>query len=56
MRIGIPRQLFPLAGRSEAVQIDERDSVNDGVADLDHTAKSRQSLFVDLFVREKFRV
>ena len=51
-----PRQCFPLAGRSKAVEIDERDAAQHGVADLDDTAKSRQSFLIDLFVCEKFRV
>ena len=56
IRAGSRRQFFPLAGGSEAVEIDERDAVPHGMADLDHTAESRQSFFVYLFMREEFRV
>jgi hypothetical protein len=45
-----------VAGWSEAVEVDERNAVDHGVADLDHAAESGQSLFVDLFVGQKFRV
>ena len=33
-------QFFPLAGRSESIEIDERNAVDHGVANLDHTAES----------------
>src|ERR1017187_10521629 len=49
-------QFFPLAGGCEAVQVNERNTVNHGVADLDDAAESGQSLVVDLFVGQKFRV
>jgi len=49
-------QFFPLAGWSEAVEIDERNSVEHGVANLDDTAESGQSLLVDLFMRQEFRI
>jgi hypothetical protein len=49
-------QFFPLAGRGEAVEVDERNAVDHGVADLDDAAESGQSLLVDLFVGQKFRV
>src|ERR1035441_3343882 len=49
-------QFFPLAGGCEAVQVNERNTVDHGVADLDDAAESGQSLFIDLFVGQKFRV
>src|SRR5271169_1970431 len=49
-------QFLPLAGWGEAVEVDERNAVDHGVADLDDTAESGQSLLVNLFVGQKFRV
>src|SRR5271169_2449748 len=49
-------QFLPLAGWGEAVEVDERNAVDHGMADLDDTAESGQSLLVDLFVGQKFRV
>src|ERR1019366_4068221 len=48
-------QFFPLTGRSEAVEVHQRDAVDYGVADLDDAAEPGQSLLVDL-VGQKFRV
>jgi len=50
------RQFFPLAGRGKAVEVDERNAVDYGVANLDYTAESGQGFFIDLFVGQKFRV
>ena len=49
-------QFFPLAGWGEAVEVDQRNAVDHGVADLDDAAESGQSLLIDLFVGQKFRV
>ena len=49
-------QFFPLAGRGEAVEVDQRNAVDHGMADLDDAAESGQSLLVDLFVGQQFRV
>src|ERR1035441_6024083 len=50
------RQFFPLAGWSEAIKVDERNAVDHSVTDLDDAAESGQSLLIDLFVGQKFRV
>ena len=49
-------EFFPLAGWGEAVEVDERNAVDHGMADLDDAAESRQSLLIDLLVGQKFRV
>src|ERR1039457_5545109 len=48
-------EFFPLAGWGEAVEVDERNAVDHGMADLHHAAESGQSLLIDLFVRQQFR-
>jgi hypothetical protein len=45
-----------MAGRGEAVEVDQRNAVEHGVTDLHHAAESGQSLLIDLFVGEQFRV
>ena len=49
-------QFFPLAGWGKAVEVDQRNAVDHGVADLDDAAQSGQSLFIDLLVGQQFRV
>src|ERR1017187_5832861 len=49
-------EFFPLAGWGEAVEVDERNAVDHGMADLHHATESGQSLLIDLFVGQKFRV
>src|ERR1039457_4216731 len=49
-------EFFPLGGWGEGREVDERNAVDHGMADLDHAAESGQSLLVDLFVGQKFRV
>src|ERR1039457_4993777 len=49
-------EFFPLAGWGEAVEVDERNAVDHGMADLHHAAESGQSLLIDLFVGQQFRV
>jgi hypothetical protein len=43
-----------LAGRSEAVKVDQGNSINNGVADLDHSLQAGQGFLIDLFMGEKF--
>jgi hypothetical protein len=50
------KALLPLAGGRETVEVDQRDAMNYGVADLDHAAKPGQGSLIDLFVGQKFRI
>src|ERR1019366_5060518 len=49
-------QLFPLAGRGEAVEVHQRDAVDHGVADLDDPDQPAQSALVDLVLAQQFGV
>ncbi len=49
-------QFFPLAGRSEAVEVHQRDAVDHGVADLHHPDQAAQGSFVDLVLAQQFGV
>src|SRR5664280_2195549 len=49
-------QLFPLAGRGEAVKVHQRDAVDHGVADLHDSDQPAQSAFVDLVLAQQFGV
>src|ERR1039457_958571 len=47
-RRGIDREFFPLAGRSEAIEVEQGSAVHDGATDLDYAAEANQVLVVDL--------
>src|ERR1035438_5077093 len=49
-------EFFPLTRRCKAVEIDERNAVDHGVADLDYAAESGKSLLIDLFMCQQFRI
>src|SRR5664280_3406278 len=49
-------QLFPLAGRGEAVKVHQRDAVDHGVADLDDSDQAAQGPLVDLVLAQQFGV
>ena len=53
---GSGTQFRPLAGRSEAVEVEQGSAVDGGVADLDHAAESGEGLLVDLVASEQVRV
>jgi|SRR5580704_15462008 hypothetical protein len=48
--------MFPLAGRSKAVEVEQRCAIQNGVADLDHAAKANEILIVDFVVVEQVGV
>ena len=50
------RQLFPLTGGREAVEVHQRDAVQNGVADLDYADQSTQGAFVNLVPSQRLRV
>src|SRR5664280_2435647 len=49
-------QLFPLAGRGEAVKVHQRDAVDYGVADLHDADQAAQDALVDLVLTQQFGV
>ena len=49
-------QFFPLAGRGEAVEIHQRNAVDDDVADLDDSDEAAQGVLVDLVLAQQFGV
>ena len=49
-------QLFPLAGRGEAVEVHQRDAVDHGVADLHDPDQAAQGSLVDLVLAQQFGV
>src|ERR1022692_3478271 len=55
-RRGIDREFFPLAGWSEAIEVEQGSAVHDGATDLDHAAKANQVLVVDLIPAQQLGV
>ncbi len=49
-------QFFPLAGRGKAIEIHQRDAVDDGVADLHDSDQAAQGALVDLVLAQQFGV
>ena len=43
-----------MAGRGEAVKVDQRDPVYDRVADLDNSCKATEGVLVDLVPGQQF--
>src|SRR5664280_3342779 len=49
-------QFFPLAGRGEAIEVHQRDTVDHGVADLHDSDQAPQSALVDLVLAQQLGV
>src|SRR5262252_8430607 len=50
------RQFLPLTGRRKAAEVNERNAIYDGMADLYHASKTMERFFVDLLVGDKLGI